>query len=66
MHQHPELATALIAEHERDLARRVQRRRTVPARERPIRASRIHGSAAWRALSALMPRALSRSDAPTG
>jgi hypothetical protein len=65
MQLHPELVTAVLAERERDLARRAEWRRMLPGGERPVRSSsRTAGNKTRRALSALMPRAFTRSDAP--
>jgi len=58
MQLHPEFVRALLAERERDLAARVERRR--PVRSGP----RTGAGGTWRALSISMPRGLSRSDAP--
>jgi hypothetical protein len=64
MQPHPELVTAALAgEHERDLARRADRRRMLPARERQVRGPRTAASGA-RTLSALMRRALPGGDTP--
>jgi hypothetical protein len=65
MQLHPELVTAVLAEHERGLARRAERRRMLPGGERPVRSGpRTAGNETLRTLSALMPRAFARSDAP--
>jgi hypothetical protein len=65
MQLHPEFVTAVLADRERDLARRAERRRMLPGRKQWARsAPRPAGHRTRRALSALMPRALARSDAP--
>jgi hypothetical protein len=65
MQLHPELVTAVLAERERDLAGWAERRRMLPGRERLVRGGpRTAGNRNRRALSALMPRAFARNDAP--
>jgi len=40
MHLHSQVATTLIAQHERDLLRRAEQRRTLPRRRPPVRVDR--------------------------
>jgi hypothetical protein len=44
MNLHPELATALITQRERELLRRAERHRLLSRRERPVRKARSSGT----------------------
>jgi hypothetical protein len=66
MQLHPELTTALLVEHGRDLYRRAEQRRTLSRFDRRVPSGpRALRDLARRALMVVVPRPPHGSDAPT-